>query len=430
MDKLHILYTIQNVGNIDFSHDIGDTVPVKQTLQGLQDAGHKVNCLKLENGIPKLFEDVMEYDNATVAPNGLTGKPLFKGIESGVRRLQGTLKIPYFAFFDTYRFQEACSRLMSDFDICHEHNGLFCGGSAWACSRLGFPYVLTFSADPIMELELVGRPLKGLHAWVAREEARFTYHTAWKIICVSDPAKQHLVDVWRVNPEKIYVMPNGVDVSLFGAQHDPSPVRRKYGLDDLPVVGFVGGFQSWHGIDLLVESFARIRNAVPNCKLLLVGDGPYRMNVEDKIEELGMSTDVIITGLVPQNQVPELLSAMDVAVIPYPKLPKELWFSPLKLYEYMAAGKAIVASGSGQITEVIRDEYNGVLVKPGDVNELADKILNLLDNADRRAWLGNNAHQQAIERHSWQGYTRKLVELYRSVLAKPHPLDDKKGALA
>ena len=430
MDRLHILYTIQNVGNIDFSHDVGDTVPVKQTLHGLQDAGHKVNCLKLENSIPKLYEDVINYANAQVAPNDLTGKPLFKGFERGMRRIQGKLKIPYFAFFDTFRFQEACSRLMSDFDICHEHNGLFCGGSAWACSRIDFPYVLTFSADPIMELELVGRPLKGLHAWVAREEARFTYHTAWRIICVSDPAKQHLVDVWRVNPEKISVMPNGVDVTLFGAQYDPFPVRRNYKLDDLPVVGFVGGFQSWHGIDLLVESFARIRNAIPNCKLLLVGDGPYRMNVEDKIEELGMSADVIITGLVPQNQVPELLSAMDVAVIPYPKLPKELWFSPLKLYEYMAAGKAIVASRSGQIAEVIQDGYNGLLVKPGDVMELADKIVSLLDNPDRCAWLGKNARQQAIERHSWQGYTRKLVELYRSVLAKPLPLDEKKGALA
>jgi glycosyltransferase involved in cell wall biosynthesis len=430
MEKLRILYTIQNVGGIDFSQDVGDTVPVKQTLQGLQDAEHKVKCLKLEGNIPRLFEDVQSFENATDASSGLTGTPFFRGIEGGMRRLQGELGIPYFAFFDSYRFKEACSRLLSEFDICHEHNGLFCGGSAWACSRVGFPYVLTFSADPILELDLVGRPLKGIHAWVAREEAKFTYNTAQRIICVSDPAKQHLVDMWRVNPEKISVMSNGVDLTLFGAQYDPSPVRSNYGLEGSPVVSFVGGFQPWHGIDLLVESFARILQEFPNCKLLLVGDGPDRINIERKIEELGISPNVIITGLVPQIQVPKILSTVDVAVIPYPELPKELWFSPLKLYEYMAAGKAIVASRSGQIADVIQDEYNGVLVKPGDVIGLADNIIKLLNNPDQRDWLGNNARQQAVERHSWEGYIRKLIELYQGVLARPLPIDAKRGVAA
>lgn len=430
MDRLRILYAIQNVGNVDFNLDVGDTVPVKQTLQGLEDEGHKVFCLKIENGVPQLYEDVKKFDRATLSLNGLSGNSLFKGIERGARRLQRELRIPYFAFFDTYRFQAACSQLLSGFDLCHEHNGLFSGGSAWACSRMDFPYVLTFSADPIMELELVGRPLKGIHAWVAREEARFTYGTARKIICVSDPAKQHLIEVWRVKPEKITVMPNGVDVNLFGELFDPLRVRSNYGLDDFPVVGFVGGFQSWHGIDLLVESFIRIRTEIPECKLLLVGDGPERMNIEKKVEKLGASAEVIITGLVPQSRVPELLSAMDVAVIPYPELPKELWFSPLKLYEYMAAGKAIVASGSGQIAEVIQDGHNGALVKPGDVIELANRIISLLKDPDQRAWLGKNAQQQAVEKHSWQGYIRKLVELYRSVLAEPIPVGGMKGIQA
>lgn len=427
MERLRILYAIQNVGGIDFNHDVGDTVPVKQTLQGLEDAGHIVQCLKLEDGLPRLYEDVKQFDSATLSSNGLSGNPLFKGIERGVRRLQRELRMSYFAIFDTYRFQEACSQLLSGFDICHEHNGLFSSGTAWACSRMDFPYLLTFSADPIMELELVGRPLKGIHAWVAREEARFTYKTARRIICVSDPAKQHLIDVWQVNPEKIVVVPNGVDVNLFGKPYDPVHVRSNYGLDDYPVVGFVGGFQAWHGIDLLVESFVRIQTEIPECKLLLVGDGPDRMNIENKIEKLGVSVDVIITGLVPQIQIPELLSAMDVTVIPYPELPKELWFSPLKLYEYMAAGKAIVASGSGQIAEVIQDDYNGVLVKPGDVIGLADRIVGLLSDPDQRAWLGKNAQQQAVERHSWQGYIRKLEELYRSVLAEPLPVGGMKG---
>jgi len=80
MEKLRILYTIQNVGGIDFSQDVGDTVPVKQTLQGLQDAEHKVKCLKLEGNIPRLFEDVQSFENATDASSGFTGTPFFRGI--------------------------------------------------------------------------------------------------------------------------------------------------------------------------------------------------------------------------------------------------------------------------------------------------------------------------------------------------------------
>jgi len=120
--------------------------------------------------------------------------------------------------------------------------------------------------------------------------------------------------------------------------------------------------------------------------------------------------------LVPQAKIPEILSAVNVAVIPYPQLPKELWFSPLKLYEYMAAGKAIVASSSGQIAEVVQDGYNGLLVEPGNVNEFAQAITRLLKDPVELDWLGKNARQQAVEHHSWDGYIRRLEAVYQEAI--------------
>jgi glycosyltransferase involved in cell wall biosynthesis len=114
--------------------------------------------------------------------------------------------------------------------------------------------------------------------------------------------------------------------------------------------------------------------------------------------------------------VPEILAIADVVTIPYPQLPEELWFSPLKLYEYMAAGKAIVASSAGQITEVIQDGYNGILVEPGNVDELAQAIINLFKDPTRRERLGQNARQQAVTQHSWEQYINRLEKIYESVL--------------
>lgn len=416
VEQLRIAYAIQNVGGIDFSQDVGDTVPVKYTLKGLRQAGHEVSCLQLKGRSIIGIDDISEPNNIWKASPKLAGTKLFRFFERVIRRLQGGVGLPYFALFDTYRFYEVCLRYLPHYTLCHEHNGLFCAGAALACSRLGMPYVLTFSADPLFELDLMGKPLRGIHARIAAWEASLTYRVAKKIICVSGPAKQHLVEKWQVNPEKIVVMPNGVDIELFGAAHDPEPARLELGLGQAPIIGFVGGFQVWHGLDGLVESFAQVLQQVPQAKLLLVGDGPARPLVEQKIAELDLESAVIITGFIPQSRVPEMLAVVDVAVIPYPQLPQELWFSPLKLYEYMAAGKTIVASNSGQIAEVIQDGHNGILVEAGNIAGFARAIIRLLNDPVERKRLGKNAQQQAVEQHSWEQYIKRLEEIYLNAL--------------
>lgn len=412
-----IAYAVQNVGGIDFRQDIGDTVPAKQTILGLQRFGHQVTCYKLEGSKVIGYHDLRDLTKASTIPVGVSDWKLFRWLERGIRRIQKTAGLPYFAAFDTFRFYEASLRFLPGSTLCHEHNGLFCLGAALACKKLRIPYVLTFSSDPLFERRVVGKPLRGLHYQAAALEAQFTYKLARRIICVSNQAKEHLVQSWGVDPEKVAVMPNGVDTGLFKPVRDALAVRAKLGLGENPVVCFAGGFQPWHGLDVLIESFARILPDFPDAKLLLIGDGRARPLVDQKIEEFGIGNSVIITGFVPQVQMPELLGAADVSVLPYPKLPKDLWFSPLKLYEYMAAGKAIVASRSGQIAEVILHDQNGILVEPGNVEELSAAISDLLKDPVRRASLGMYARRQALERHSWDQYIARLEKIYEETLS-------------
>lgn len=414
--KFRITYAIQNVGGIDFQQDVGDTVPVKQSLVGLIRAGHTVKCLQLYGAKVRAWDDVSKPEVFQIAPIGFSGSRLFKLIESGTRFIQRKLRLPYFAFFDAFRFYEACIRTLPHYQLCHEHNGLFCVGAALASRRLNMPYVLTFSADPLYERALGGRPLRGIHRLVAEWESRFTYKQARRIICVSAAAKEHMVKTWQVDPAKVVVLPNGVDLERFRPDYDSEKIRHEIGLTDRPVIGFVGGFQHWHGIEGLVESFAHVLREIPHARLLLVGDGRARSSIDQKIAELGLGESVIITGMVPQARVPEYLAAIDVAVLPYPHLPRELWFSPLKLYEYMAAGKAIVASRAGQIAETLEHGYSGLLVEPGDLTALSRALVALLKNPVERDRLGCNAHRQAVEQHSWNKYVERLNEVYEECL--------------
>jgi glycosyltransferase involved in cell wall biosynthesis len=239
--------------------------------------------------------------------------------------------------------------------------------------------------------------------------------TADKIICVSEATKRHFASRWSIDGNKIVVIANGVDTDKFGCGESLEAARNRLGLDDGPVVVFVGGFQPWHGLELLVEAFAGVVDKCPGARLVLVGDGPARPDVERKIDGRQLGKSVLITGYVKHKDIPGWLAAADVAVAPYPPLPEELWFSPLKLYEYMAAGKAIVASEAGQIAEVIRHGHNGVLVQPGNTAQLAQAMIDLLDDPDQRRRLGENARQQATAEHSWAGATQQLEKLYQTV---------------
>ncbi len=414
---LRVAYVMQNAGN-DLSADVGQAILIKHKIRGLQKAGHDVSIFRLRGRSVVKIDDLNNLAQANTVPLGFSNTRSFKFAESGVRRLQRELKLPYFAFIDSFRFYEACSRFLADYDVCHEYGGLFSLGAALACRRLRIPYVLTVEADALLENAVRGTPLRGIHAAVATREARITYRLAHRIVTVSEPARQHLINHWQVEAGKIVVMPNGVDTALFHPDYDPRPIRAELGLGNAPVVGFVGGFQAWHGLDRLVTSFAQVLREVPEAQLLLVGDGPIRAQIEKQAAALGIDTAVKITGFIPQARVPQMLAAIDVAVLPYPRLPQELWFSPLKLYEYMAMGKAIVASGTGQLAQVIRSGDNGLLVSSEDEAAFTRGLIALLQAPQERQRLGSNARQQVLTQHSWGQYIESLETVYRTVLSR------------
>jgi glycosyltransferase involved in cell wall biosynthesis len=384
--------------------------------RGLQKRSHNLTFLAPRN--LDEVETAHDLDTPCLAARTWTGSRWFRAASRATWRVQRMLGVPYLNVFSNLRLMDACRQSLPGHDVVYERNGLYSTGIARACKMLGLPYVVFFEADQLMELEGIGRPVKGLLWRRAAGMLRYNLKIADRVICVSVPARDHLVARWHVPPEKTVVLPNGVDVRRFcPSEIARMEARTMWGLGDDPVVVFVGSFFAWHDVGALLDAFQRVLEVHPRARLLLAGDGDLRLTMEQRAASAGLSSSVFFTGLLPHGDIPRVLAAADVAVAPYPAMRTELWFSPLKLLEYMASGCAVVASAAGQVAEIIDDEKNGLLVPPGDTVAMAAAMTRIIGDRTLRARLGQQARADAVGRHSWAGYVSRLEQVCVAAIA-------------
>jgi glycosyltransferase involved in cell wall biosynthesis len=202
-------------------------------------------------------------------------------------------------------------------------------------------------------------------------------------------------------------MPNGADPDVFHPNIRGDDVRHQYGLDGKIVVGFSGILRPWHGLDLLIQAFAEVVGSRTDVHLLIVGDGPIRPELERMLIERGLSDRVTITGRQPHEQVRFFVAAMDIAVSPR----ATFYASPMKLLEYMAMGKAIVAPNMENIRDVLRHEENGILFLPEDVGSLVKGLDSLISNAALRSTLGRAARLKIEMERTWLHNAKDVLRL-------------------
>jgi glycosyltransferase involved in cell wall biosynthesis len=282
--------------------------------------------------------------------------------------------------------------------IYERYSPFSAAGSLWA-RRVGVPHILEVNAPLAWE----GNQYRNQalpEAAQALEQAAFA--AAPLIVTVSWELRAWLIAA-GVASEKIAVVPNGVDASLFGGLAGHSP-RRAAGV---VTIGFVGSLKPWHGLDVLVSAF-RVLASDTRYRLLVVGDGPMAIRIRELESEL--PGRITFVGAVEHERVPEYLHAMDIAVAPYPAR-AEFYFSPLKVLEYMAAGRAVVASDIGQLRELIRHGETGVLVPAGDAGALAGVTRELADAPERRRELGRAAAAEVNASHTWQHRVVQVLQL-------------------
>ncbi|HEV2472601.1 MAG TPA: glycosyltransferase family 4 protein, partial [Chthonomonadales bacterium] len=282
--------------------------------------------------------------------------------------------------------------------------------------KLNIPLVLEYNSSEIWTSKHWSQRLK--YEALSERIELLNLRSADLVVVVSKALKDQLT-ARGISDERILVNPNGVDPERYSPEADGCEVRRRLGLEDAVVIGFIGTFGRWHGADVLAEAFGRMLEECPEyrkrLRLMLIGDGVQRSATASTLQNKGVVNQAIFTGLIPQEEGPAYLAAADILVAPHVPNPDGTPFfgSPTKLFEYMAMGKGIVASRLDQIGEVLTHDVNAWLVEPASAGALADGLKVLVDRPETAKRLGAAARAAALQRHTWRTHTAAIVSALR-----------------
>lgn len=282
-------------------------------------------------------------------------------------------------------------------DFIYERAAVYGTAGVSLARRLGVPLLVELNAPLALEQATYRSTA---FARLAYEAERHTLSNADRVLSVSSPLRDYVI-AHGIGPERVHVVPNGVDVSAFSPEPCEPGVRGRWNLGHGPVVGFVGGLRPWHGVRVLPELVVRLARTHPAVKLVIAGDGPLRHELMAAFRERGVADRVVFTGLLQHGEIPGLIHAFDIALAPYEQPTHLFYFSPLKLFEYMACGVAVVAAGIGQIADVVDDGRNGLLYAPGDSDGLVAACERLLADEPLRRELGRSAAATVRLRFTW-----------------------------
>lgn len=279
-------------------------------------------------------------------------------------------------------------------DVVYERHALFSHAAMeWAAAR-DIPSVLEVNA-PLVAEQAAYRKL----ALPSEAEAsvRRAMAAARVVSAVSDPVATHASEM---GARDVATIPNAVDPARFPAA---AP------LAAAPfTVGFLGSLKPWHGMPLLIDAFAGFRATRPEARLIVVGDGPERADAEARLAALGCAEAAEFTGMLCPADVPAMLSRMDVGTAPY-GASDAFYFSPLKIYEYMAAGLPVITTRVGHLPEVVAHGRTGLVVPPGSAAALADALRALADAPHLGRALGAAGRAHVLRHHSWDGVVARVL---------------------
>lgn len=243
----------------------------------------------------------------------------------------------------------------------------------------------------------------------------YTLKHAKYIVVVSDVLKQSLVD-YGIDAKKILVNPNGVDTEIYNPQIDGTKLKQKLNIKQPNIIGFIGTFGEWHGSLILAKAIVHLfqthTERINDTHFLLIGEGNQLQKVKSIINSSNYKNNVTFTGVVPQSNGPEYLSICNILVSPHiPNLDGTAFFgSPTKLFEYMAMGKAIVASNLNQIGEILENKKTAILIEPNDETKLSDEINTLITNKSLLEKLSINARNEVLTNYTWDKHVEKILD--------------------
>jgi glycosyltransferase involved in cell wall biosynthesis len=411
---MRILYVCSDFGIPVYGHK-GASIHLRSVAKALSALGHDVRILS-----PATEREANA--DFTVAVQSLPAEPLHVDMVKALRKSDKWLKeMPTGhkarVAHETRNllYNNTVQSAASDFDgwqpeLVYERYALFSYGGLELARALGVPHLLEVNAPLVLEQQRA----RGLHM---QDVAQAIENRVW---CGTDAflgvsaELTELAGQMGVKADRLHVVPNGVDPERY--QVDEAlrmQWRTQLGLREGPVIGFVGSLKTRHGTDVLLRAFAALAYLHPTASLLYYGDGPMREELQNLTGELGLEDRVRFSGAVDHARVPELLAAMDLAVAPY-LASDDFYFSPIKVYEYLAAQLPVIASDIGQISALI--EAGQVLpAQAGDADSLRQAMESVLEDRDAAAQSAQRGYQWVLAERTWEANAQRIVSLANSL---------------
>ena len=280
----------------------------------------------------------------------------------------------------------------------------------WIFQRHGIPWILQVEALLYYEAKEERKAL--VLDGIAKKLELWSYRQCDVIACVSATLKEILVTDIGIDPHKIVLVPNGVDVEFLDPQlHQPKRVFSEF------TIGFVGSLYSWAGLDLLLEAIADLKDTGYNLSLVIVGDGEMMPTWSQQAIDLGIEQQVKFIGRVSWQEVPQYIAGCDVGYSGQIQLQMgKMYLSPMKLYEYMSMGKPVVASAFEDARRLVEEGQTGFLYPPGDKQALKQSLIAAYEAKERLPAMGQQARQQIEREHSWSNRVQHLLEGAEAIL--------------
>ncbi len=401
-DRQNILY-INGDSGIPLWGSSGGSIHIREFVQALKNAHYNPTVI------------TSSFENSGPAPNiPLTIIPqrqserLFE-LDSGTSEERQVLRESKHFYQNAALeslLRETCAE--TNYEIIYERYSLFSFAARSYAAEANIPYILEVNA-PLIPETLKHRKLELVD--LARQIERYLFSSADQVVAVSLEVMNYIHEV--APDAKVSVLPNAVNLSRFNGNLSDGGATNTFDIDsDDFVIGFLGSLKPWHGLENLLDAFGDFSRANAGSHLMIIGDSRrLRPELEKRCKSLGIEESVTFTGLAGYEDAPNYLNRCDALVAPYPAL-DDFYFSPLKVFEYMAAGKAIVASDIGQVSETLSHEETALLVPPGDNHALSSALKQLKSDPDLRRRLGKAARSEALSRHTWDIRIAQISKIF------------------
>ncbi len=370
----------------------GASTHILHNLRGLVNAQHSVHLITPNDGLLPP-EDTIDGARVTRISQDLAQNFLARAVHFG-KAISSHLALHH------------------DYDVVHFRN--IWDGFQIAQSKKKYGYKTLFEVNGLPSIELKYH-YPGLDSDLLskiKEQEIATLHLSDAIICPSRVTRDYIASL-GLNRKLVTVIPNGVSPSDFSAT--PLPIRD----GRVPVLLYIGTLADWQGLEIVIRSLPKILEQQP-VRLQIVGRGRSRQRkmLAKQIRKLGIEEHVIVQPAVPHHEIPALIASADICVAPLGLNDRNVTQGacPIKLLEYMAAGRPMLASNMPIVRELVREDVDALLFSPNDPDDLARQALALLNGFELSKRLVNSASERALSKFTWHESQKKLLKVYKNLI--------------